>query len=161
MFENVTHSPFENRCSYLHSPDTMSKSDAVTLPVKAKKHGGAGVIVDPLFHAYRTVIHQKNSIISPHSWEKCRPSSASTQESKASELDDTYRMVCNNPSADNNVLPIASVEHDLEDELKKLCIVNKMVGNDTRHNFTYDPQNSKCLPCCSISFLFYITHIKR
>ena len=155
---NVTHSPFGGRCSYLHDPATMSMtSNVVILPVKAKKHGGADVKVDPLFHANRTVIHQESPIIPPHIWEKCRPSRSSTQESKDSEFEDAYGMVCNNSSAVSNVLPTADIEHDLEEELTKLCIVNKMVGNGTRRNFTYDPQHSKCLPRCSMSYSFYNT----
>ena len=153
---NVTHSPFWNRCSYLHDPATMSMmSNVITLPVKAKKHNGDAV-VDPLFHANRTVVHQKNPIVPPHIWEKCRPSSSSTHESKAFEFEDTYGMVCNNSSAVSNVLPTADIEHDLEEELTKLCIVNKMVG--TPHNFTYDPQHSKCLPSCSY-YIFVLYHI--
>ena len=155
LFEQcITHSPFQNRCSYLHDPATMSmESNVVTLPVKAKKHNGDAV-VDPLFHEYRTVIHRKNSIIPTHIWEKCRPSRSSTHESKAFE--DTYALACNNTSAVSNVLPTASVEHDLEEELTKLCIVNKMVG--TRHKFTYDPQHSKCLPRCSY-YIFVLYHV--
>ena len=155
---NVTHSPFQNRCSYLHDPATMSmERNVVILPVKAKKHNGDAV-VDPLFHEYRTVIHQKNPIVPPHIWEKCRPSRDSTHESMAFE--DTYALACNNTSAVSNVLPTASVEHDLKEELTKLCIVNKMVG--TRHKFTYDPQHSKCLPCCSILYFRFISrHISN
>ena len=134
-------------------------SNVVILPVKAKKHGGADVKVDPLFHANRTVIHQESPIIPPRIWEKCRTSHSSTQESKDSEFEDAYGMVCNNSSAVSNVLPTADIEHDLEEELTKLCIVNKMVG--TPHNFTYDPQHSKCLPRCSMSFSFYITLYQR
>ena len=133
--------------------------NVVILPVKAKKHGGADVKVDPLFHANRTVIHQESPVIPPRIWEKCRTSHSSTQESKDSEFEDAYGMVCNNSSAVSNVLPTADIEHDLEEELTKLCIVNKMVG--TPHNFTYDPQHSKCLPRCSMSFSFYITLYQR
>ena len=125
------------------------ESNVVILPVKAKKHNGADVKVDPLFHANRMVIHQESPIIPPRIWEKCRR--------KDSEFEDAYGMVCNNPSAVSNVLPTADIEHDLEEELTKLCIVNKIVGNGTCHNFTYDPQHSKCLPRCSMSFSFYIT----
>jgi hypothetical protein len=70
-------------------------SNVVILPVKAKKHNG-DADVDPLFHANRTVVHQKNPIVPPRIWEKSR---VSTQESKAFEFEDTYGMVCNNPSA--------------------------------------------------------------
>ena len=51
--------------------------NVVILPVKAKKHGGADVKVDPLFHANRTVIHQESPIIPPRIWEKCRTSHGS------------------------------------------------------------------------------------
>ena len=165
-------SPYENRCPFLHDPraklDGEESKRTIIIPVKTKMHNG-DAIVDRLYHHKNISVLQTNPIISPHTWEKCRPS-RSNDDSKA--FGDTYNLICNVEKADDSVLPSSgrrltgggpvlsykdrvimnssSIRDTVLDELRKLCIVLlfhdtdeiELAGEEeTRFDYTYEPKD--------------------
>lgn len=165
-------SPYENRCPFLHDPraklDGEESKRTIIIPVKTKMHNG-DAIVDRLYHHKNISVLQTNPIISPHTWEKCRPS-RSDDDSKA--FGDTYNLICNVEKADDSVLPSSgrrltgggpvlsykdrvimnssSICDTVLDELRKLCIVLlfhdtdeiELAGEEeTRFDYTYEPKD--------------------
>ena len=179
------HSPYENRCPFLHDPraklDGEENNRTIIVPVKTKMHNGDAV-VDRLYHHKNVSVLQTNPIISPHTWEKCRPS-GSDDDSKAFE--DTYNLICNVQKAADSVLPSSgrrvtgcgpvlsykdrvvmnssSIHDTVLDELRKLCIVLlfhdtdeiELAGEEeTRFDYTYEPKD-----CEFMFMIMMIVHI--
>ena len=179
------HSPYENRCPFLHDPraklDGEENNRTIVVPVKTKMHNGDAV-VDRLYHHKNVSVLQTNPIISPHTWEKCRPS-GSDDDSKAFE--DTYNLICNVQKAADSVLPSSgrrltgcgpvlsykdrvvmnssSIHDTVLDELRKLCIVLlfhdtdeiELAGEEeTRFDYTYEPKD-----CEFMFMIMMIVHI--
>ena len=137
--------PYGRRCPAIHDPSITGPLENPSWLPAASAKTNAQIIVDR-FAAHRdSAVHQENPLIAQGIWENCRPSATSQcdggDESEVSWLD-TYALVCNmgvptfgsspltNTGSNEDAIPSTSSSNKLSD-LKKLCIVSQMRGQDS------------------------------
>ena len=157
---NITRSPYDHRCKFLHDPRTINSHDHnVVVPdhcTKAKRNSND--IPDRLYHHRLTSIRQVNPLVAPHIWESCRPfrlTDAALARGPSMEFTDTYNLVCNSePNAkilDWSAMAAASaplafgpIPLAALHELQRHYITLRMhgAGDNRKHlDFTYEPKD--------------------